>query len=133
MRVEAVNGSSSATDEAEALQLTILELRRACGDITGVMVASSDGLSLAHDLAPEHNLQTAAMAATAVGLSRRIVETFGHGAFEEAVVRGREGYLIVYSAGPRGVLAVLAKGEANLGLLHHVARRAATRISERLV
>lgn len=133
MRVEAVNGAGSATEEAVGLEQAILELRRACRDVTGVMVASSDGLSLAHDLAPEHNLQTAAMAATAVGLSRRIVDTFGHGAFEEAVVRGRDGYLIVYSAGPRGVLAVLAKGEANLGLLHHVARRGASRISELLV
>jgi predicted regulator of Ras-like GTPase activity (Roadblock/LC7/MglB family) len=48
-------------------------------------------------------------------------------------VRGRDGYLIVYSAGPRAVLAVLASGEANLGLLHHVARRTASRISELLV
>ncbi|MBA3420390.1 MAG: hypothetical protein H0U12_00565 [Thermoleophilaceae bacterium] len=48
-------------------------------------------------------------------------------------MRRRDGYLVVYSAGPRAVLAVLAAGEANLGLLHHVARRAASRISELFV
>ncbi len=133
MKVEELSTSSAAVADTASLDQAVLELRRATRDITGVMVASSDGLSLAHDLPPEHNLQTAAMAATAVGLSRRIVETFGHRAFEDAVVRGRDGYLVVYSAGPRGVLAVLAAGDANLGLLHHVARRAASRISELLI
>lgn len=132
MKVGELNGSGGTREETAGLDQAILELRRGCRDISGVMVASSDGLSLAHDLPPEHDLQTAAMAATAVGLSRRIVETFGHGSFEDAVVRGRDGYLVVYSAGPRAVLAVLAGGEANLGLLHHVARRAASRISEQL-
>lgn len=133
MNVEELRPSAPAAADTASLDQTILDLRRASRDVTGVMVASSDGLSLAHDMPPEHNLQTAAMAATAVGLSRRIVETFGHGAFEEAVVRGRDGYLVVYSAGPRGVLAVLATGEANLGLLHHLARRAASRVSDLLV
>ena len=121
------------TPEEAELKQVILELRRGSRDVSGVMLASSDGLPLAHDLPPDHHLQTAAMAATAVGLSRRIVETFGHGGFEEAVVRGRDGYLVVYSAGPRAVLAVLASGQANLGLLHHLARRTASRVSELLV
>lgn len=133
MKVEELSTSGAAAADTASLDQAILDLRRASRDVTGVTVASSDGLPLAHDLPPEHNLQTAAMAATAVGLSRRIVETFGHGAFEEAVVRGQDGYLVVYSAGPRGVLAVLATGEANLGLLHHVARRTASRVSELLV
>jgi len=131
--IQELGARGSASDEVPAIQQTISDLRRRAHDVSGVMVATSDGLPLAHDLPPENHLQTAAMAATAVGLSRRIVETFGHGGFEEAVVRGREGYLVVYSAGPRAVLAALASGEANLGLLHHVARRAASHISELLV
>lgn len=132
MSVQEAGPRGSAPGEELAIQETISELRRAARDVSGVMVATSDGLPMAHDLPPENHLQTAAMAATAVGLSRRIVETFGHGGFEEAVVRGRDGYLIVYSAGPRAVLAVLASGGANLGLLHHVARRAASRVSDLL-
>ncbi len=133
MSTQELGARGSASDEVPAIQETIAELRRRAHDVSGVMVASSDGLPLAHDLPPEHHLQTAAMAATVVGLSRRIVETFEHGGFEEAVVRGRDGYLVVYSAGPRAVLAVLASGHANLGLLHHAARRAAAHVSELLV
>jgi predicted regulator of Ras-like GTPase activity (Roadblock/LC7/MglB family) len=133
MSIQELGARDSAPDEAVAMGEVISDLRRRAHDVSGVMVASSDGLPLAHDLPPETHLQTAAMAATAVGLSRRIVETFGHGGFEEAVVRGRQGYLVVYSAGPKAVLAVLASGEANLGLLHHAARRAASRVSELLV
>ena len=130
MSVQEIGTRGSAPEATAAIEEAIADLRRRAHDVSGVMVASSDGLPLAHDLPPENHLQTAAMAATAVGLSRRIVETFGHGGFEEAVVRGAAGYLVVYSAGPRAVLAVLASGEANLGLLHHVARRAAARVSE---
>ena len=133
MSVQELGSRESALEQAPAIEQTIVELRRGARDVSGVMVASSDGLPLAHDLPPENHLQTAAMAATAVGLSRRIIETFGYGGFEEAVVRGRDGYLVVYSAGPQAVLAVLAPGSANLGLLHHVARRAASHISELLV
>ena len=133
MSIQELGARGSESGEEPAIQTAIAELRRRAHDVSGVMVASSDGLPLAHDLPPENHLQTAAMAATVVGLSRRIVETFEHGGFEEAVVRGRDGYLVVYSAGPRAVLAVLASGHANLGLLHHAARRAAAHVSELLV
>lgn len=99
-------------------------------DISGVMVASSDGLALAHDLPPTDSLRIAAMSATALGLGRRLVESFDHGDFLEAVTRGSEGYFAVYSAGAEAVLAVIAPHGSNLGLLHHEARRIAGRVAE---
>jgi predicted regulator of Ras-like GTPase activity (Roadblock/LC7/MglB family) len=81
-------------------------------------------------MAEEDSPRTAAMAATALGLGRRVVEVFGHGDFQETLTRGSDGYLVVYSAGPRGVLAVMAPAQANLGLLHHEARRVAAHIAE---
>ena len=115
--------------DLDRIHQTIKALRSAA-DVSGVMVASSDGLALAHDISEEDAPRTAAMAATALGLGRRIADVFGQGAFQETLTRGSNGYLVVYRAGEKGVLAVLAPGKANLGLLHHEARRAAARISE---
>ncbi len=112
------------------LQLAIKAMRSAMPAVSGVMIASSDGLTLAHDIAEEESPRTAAMAATALGLGRRVVEVFGHGDFQETLTRGSNGYLVVYSAGPKGVLAVMAPAKVNLGLLHHEARKVAAHIAQ---
>ncbi|UZX14748.1 roadblock/LC7 domain-containing protein [Thermus sp. PS18] len=116
----------------EVLQSVIRELRQAVPEITGIMVASTDGLSLATDLPETEAARVAAMAATALGLGKRIAQTVALGNLEEAVVRGRDGYLVVYAAGDRGVLAVSAPMGANLGLIHLEARQAAARIARAL-
>jgi predicted regulator of Ras-like GTPase activity (Roadblock/LC7/MglB family) len=46
------------------------------------------------------------------------------------VVRGQNGYVVVYSAGEKGVLAVTAPMGANLGLIHLEARGAAQKIAQ---
>ncbi|MDM7325311.1 MAG: roadblock/LC7 domain-containing protein [Thermus sp.] len=116
----------------EILQSVIRELQQAVPEITGVMVASTDGLSLATDLPGTEAARAAAMAATALGLGKRISQTMALGGLEEAVVRGKDGYLVIYAAGDRGVLAVSAPAGVNLGLIHLEARQAAARIARAL-
>ncbi|WP_234553998.1 roadblock/LC7 domain-containing protein [Thermus caliditerrae] len=116
----------------EELQGILRELRQAVPEITGVMVASTDGLSLATDLPEAEAARAAAMAATALGLGKRIAQTSALGGLEEVVVRGQAGYLVVYAAGDKGVLAVTAPMGANLGLIHLEARSAAAHIAQTL-
>jgi uncharacterized protein len=115
--------------DPERFHQAIKALRSSVDGIQGVMIASSDGLMLAHDIAEDESPRTAAMAATALGLGRRIVQVFEQGHFEEILTRGSDGYLVVYAAGSKGVLAVVAPAKVNLGLLHHEARRIATHIA----
>ncbi|MCS7219184.1 MAG: roadblock/LC7 domain-containing protein [Thermus sp.] len=114
----------------QELQEVVKGLRQAVPEITGVLVASTDGLSLASDVPEAEAARVAAMAATALGLGKRIASTTALGGLEEVVVRGREGYLVVYAAGDKGVLAVTAPMGANLGLIHLEARQAAARIAQ---
>lgn len=123
--------ASQAAPAGDHLQQAIGELRAAIA-VSGVMVATADGLSMAYDLPNDDSLRIAAMSATALGLGQRLVESFGHGEFAESVTRGSEGYFVVYGAGPEAVLAVIAPEGTNLGLLHHEARRIARRIAEAL-
>jgi uncharacterized protein len=108
----------------------IAGLRESLPSVTGVMVASTDGLAIAHDLPDERVEQLAAMVATTLGMGRQVVSVFTHGDFRETVTVGSEGYLVVYRAGEKGVLAVLAPAGTNVGLVHHFARQTAQRLAQ---
>jgi len=96
--------------------------------VSGSLVSRADGLLVAHDT---HGVQPegmAALSATTLGLSERIAVEAGHGRFQEALVRGANGYVVTYAAGTYAVLTVLATAEANLGRLHLEARALADRV-----
>ena len=111
------------------IQEALVVLRCSVPDLLGSLVASVDGLPLAHDVNGDDPAGIAAMAATAAGLGKRLIENFSFGEFDESVVRARNGYFVVYSAGPVAVLATTASAGANLGRLHLEARRCALRVA----
>ena len=117
----------------EALQQSITTLRTAIPELRGVLVASVDGLSMAHSLSgSEDPNRIAAMAATALGLGKRISEMLGTGELHETSVTGSQGHVYVYAAGPKGVLIVVASAGANIGLIHLEARETASKIAQLL-
>ncbi|WP_178087068.1 roadblock/LC7 domain-containing protein, partial [Methylacidimicrobium tartarophylax] len=67
---------------------------------------------------------------TALGLGRRICETFGGGEFRETSVSGDQGQMYIYSAGSKAVLGVVARLGANVGLIHLEARDVASQVSQ---
>ncbi len=114
--------------KVETLQEILKTLRMAVPEIQGVMIASQDGLPIAHDFPEGEAPRIAAMAATSLGLGKRIAATLRLGDFQETVVRGSGGYLVVYEAGEKGILAVSLPQGANLGLVHLEAREMAKRL-----
>jgi predicted regulator of Ras-like GTPase activity (Roadblock/LC7/MglB family) len=74
--------------------------------------------------------RVAAMAAAASSLGRRISDSMAAGILNEVCVRGDDGMLFVYSAGPKAVLAVMGPTPSNAGLIHLEARTTAKDISE---
>jgi len=111
------------------LQGALADLRGAVTDVIGAIIASVDGRPMAHDVRTGDPSSIAAMAATAAGLGKRIVDGFEFGRFAECVVRAEGGYFVVYSVGRVGVLAVMASEGANLGRVHLAARRCATTVA----
>ena len=107
-------------------------LRATLPDVHGAIVASVDGLPLAHTLHGGDPAGLAAMAATVAGLGKRIVGDMALGDVAESVVRGDPGYFAVYAAGPTAVLAVIAADGANLGRVHLEARRCAAKVAAAL-
>jgi len=119
--------------KAEALKNQIEALRTAIPELKGVLLASNEGLPIAHSLTngSEPN-RIAAMAAAATSLGRRISESMNAGVLGEVSVQAEEGALFVYSAGSKAVLAVLSPQGSNAGLIHLEARQAAKDIGELL-
>lgn len=115
----------------EALKNQIEALRTAIPELKGVLLASTEGLPIAHSLTngAEPN-RLAAMAAAATTLGRRITESMSAGNLGEVSVQADEGALFVYSAGSKAVLAVLSPQGGNAGLIHLEARQAAKEIGD---
>jgi uncharacterized protein len=95
----------------------IKQLRENVPDITGVMIASIDGLSIATDFSDEEAARIAAMGASAVGLGSRITKTADLGEMNDILIEGGSETLIIYMAGTAAILALRAPHRANLGLI----------------
>lgn len=117
----------------EDLKARIEALREASPELKGVLLASSDGLPIAHSLPNglDPN-RIAALAAIAYGTGRRITLSLGDGAWGEVTIRTQEGALFLYSAGTSAVLAISCIAGGNDGLIHLEARTAAKEIGDLL-
>jgi hypothetical protein len=101
-------------------------------DLYGVMIASADGLVIAHSFPQDDAARVASMAAMAAQLGRRLTQRAGLGPIGETVARAENGYFIVYPAGDSGVLVLSGPADSNLGLMRMEAEAAAREISRTL-
>ncbi|MGW6699281.1 roadblock/LC7 domain-containing protein [Nocardia sp. NPDC055049] len=122
----------TAPQNYPAVQAELQSLRERLPQLTGSLVASSDGLLIEHDL-PAHLEPTglAALSAAQLSLSYRLANTAHGGGFSEVVVHGTEGQVVIYAAG-RTSLTVLAGPEVNVGRLHLESRPVARAIAGHL-
>ncbi len=118
--------------KSEQLAAIIASIHDAIPELYGVMIASVDGLAVAHDLQEADAERIAAMAATALGLGARISERSNLGTLTETIIRGTQGHLVVYSAGTDAVLVMSGPLTANLTLMRIEARVATVQISSLL-
>ncbi|GGO36949.1 roadblock/LC7 domain-containing protein [Deinococcus radiopugnans] len=121
---------TATMSKQDQLTSTLTTLRGALPELRGALVATVDGLPIAQDMGGGVDAnRVAAMAATALGLGKRINDTLGSGQLTDMSVGGTDGQVYIYAAGKKGVLAVVAPAGVNLGLLHMEARDAAQSVS----
>ncbi|MEZ7002545.1 roadblock/LC7 domain-containing protein [Streptomyces sp. AD55] len=117
-----------------AVESDVLEelhrLRSRVPQLTGSLAATVDGLVVAADAPGTEPEGLAALTAAALGVSRRMAEATARGGFCELLLRGADGYVATYAAGPAAVLTLLAEGRVNVGRLHLEGRRSGARIGE---
>lgn len=115
--------------EAEVLE-EIRRLRARLPQVTGAVAASTDGFVIAQDAAGPEAEGVAALTAASLAVAVRLADATGRGAFRELLVRGEDGYVATYAAGPSAVLTVLAEPRTNVGRLHLESRISGARVAE---
>lgn len=103
-------------------------LCKALPEVTGAVVASSEGLVIASYPAQLEPTRVAVMAAMAHDLGKRVAETLAQGLFQEAAVCGEKGSVVLQGTAEGVVLAVQTPAGVNLGLVNLEARSAAYKI-----
>jgi predicted regulator of Ras-like GTPase activity (Roadblock/LC7/MglB family) len=103
-------------------------LRGRVPELSGSVLATTDGLVVAHDA---HGIEPdglAALSAAHLALARRFAHAVNHGELRESVVECDRGYITTYSVGPSALLTLVTSGDANLAMVHLEARRCVRRL-----
>ncbi|MEV4344029.1 roadblock/LC7 domain-containing protein [Actinoplanes sp. NPDC049596] len=103
-------------------------LRGRMPELSGSVLASTDGLVIAHDAHGIEPDSIAALAAAHLALARRFAYAVNHGELRESVVECDRGYITSYTAGPTALLTLVTTGDANLAMVHLEARRCVRRL-----
>ncbi|MFC5849341.1 roadblock/LC7 domain-containing protein [Deinococcus petrolearius] len=121
---------TATLSKQDRLNATLTNLRTSMPELRGALVATVDGLPIAQAMSDGTDAnRVAAMAATALGLGKRINDTLGSGSLTDMSVSGAQGQVYIYAAGNKGVLAVVTPSGMNLGLLHMEARDTAENVA----
>jgi hypothetical protein len=100
-------------------------------DVSGAVAVSMDGIVLASRMSSEVNAdRVGAVAATMVGVTRRVSNELKIGTTEEAIIKSNGGLFMVLPAGDQSLLAINLRQGANLGMVRIEARDAAVAIGE---
>lgn len=100
-------------------------------DVSGVAAVSMDGIVLVSRMSPDVNAdRVGAVAATMMGVTRRVSGELKLGLPEETIIKSGNGLFMVLPAGEQGLLAVNLRQGANLGMVRLEAREAAQSISQ---
>jgi predicted regulator of Ras-like GTPase activity (Roadblock/LC7/MglB family) len=107
------------------------DLQAGTPDVEASAVVSVDGLIIASSLpSGVEEDRVSAMSAAMLSLGERISAELGRGQLDQVYIHGKQGYVLLMSAGNDAVLTVLAREGAKLGLVLLEMRRAAEDLSK---
>ena len=113
-------------DAAVLAELGNLRIR--VPELSASVLATADGMVVAHDARGIEPDSLAALAAAHLALARRFAHAVNHGDLRESVVECDAGYITSYAAGPNALLTLVTSGDANLAMVHLEARRCVRRL-----
>jgi uncharacterized protein len=100
------------------------------GDVNGAAVVSTDGIVFASRMSSDVNVdRVSAIAATTLGISRRVSRDLQLGDNGETIINCANGFFLVIPVNERGLLAVNLRKGGNLGMIRLEANDAAAKIN----
>ena len=100
-------------------------------EVKSAAIVSTEGLPIAFAFPRGiDKRQVAAMTATLLSLSEKVILEIGKGDFDQLYIKGSEGYIVVMQAGPDMVLIVSTTKDVRLGLILLDCRRTCEKIAK---
>ncbi len=121
-------------DQRTELNWLLDDLTRRVPSIRHAVVLSSDGLAMggSRGLTQDDTEHLAAIAAGSHSLASGAGRHFGLGGVRQTIIELEEGFLLVTAAGQGARLAVLAAGDAELGIVTYEMTLLVKRVGEHL-
>ncbi|MHA1590365.1 MAG: roadblock/LC7 domain-containing protein [Candidatus Njordarchaeales archaeon] len=122
-------GRKTVENVRDQLISILKEMESKDPEIEGSVLIRADGLVLASALPADIDRDlVAAMSASALNVSTRVLEELRRGTLENVIIRGAMGVVMIISVAQDIVLAAIGKKDANLGLMLVEMRRAAEKL-----
>lgn len=121
-----------AKKKSELLADSLAELLQESSDIDGIAVVGVDGLVYSANV-PQRALNeemVGASSAAILGLSKRSVDQLKRGKFNQTLIQGEEGNIIVASLNDETLLVSLTASNVNLGMAFAEVRTMVDRLNE---
>ena len=119
------------SDTPETLDVLLRKLLSAIPEVTAAAIVSVEGLPISSALAADvDETRIAAMTAAILSLAERAIHEMSKGDFQEILIKGTDGYLLVLQAGRNAVLTVSTTPDIRLGLILLDAKRTCDKISK---
>ena len=93
-------------------------------NVSGMLLASADGLVLASDIPGVHLDTVAAMAAASASIANQFTEQTDMGTAKVSLFEGSSGHVAVFQVEPRVLLVVFGRKDTTLGLFNIASRNA---------
>ncbi len=110
--------------DSEEMKATLQKIRSQVDRVTGLLVATQDGLVLSSDTREVENESVAAMSAAAIGLAVQFTAQAGIGEPRTAMFEGSSGFVCVFPVEASLLLVVFGERDITMGLFNIAAKQA---------
>ncbi len=119
------------SSRVEQIHNILTKLKAGHDGVEGCLLVTAQGLPIdsVFEVSTDEDL-ISAMTAAISSVSERVTKELGKGKINNISILGDNGYIILLDIASRAVLTVLAKTNANLGLILLLARRSCTQLAE---
>ena len=126
-----LNAKDTIMTRQDQIAQVLDQLRENSGnDVIGVAAVGMDGIVLVSRMSADVNAdRVGAVAATMIGVTRRVSNELRIGLPDEAIIQADKGLFMVIPASDQSLLAVNLRQGANLGMVRLEARDAAEKLN----
>jgi CheY-like chemotaxis protein len=127
-----ISRPGSMKEKSRMIQSILSEWQKGTEEIQGAVVVSMEGLALGAHMSygSISGEQLGALTAAIYKVGSKGVKALKRGPLEELYLRGAHGTIHLYVVGQKAILSVLARPEANMGMVHIESREQCKRVEQ---